>query len=84
MIQKANRAHEQRGGAFRLILGVSSFLFAGIGGVECGESTGAGADNRSIWEWYTDVFSHVLRGKRNRGHEERKPICVELCPILYI
>ena len=48
MIQKANRVHEIRGGTPRYILGVSSFLFAMIGGVERGESTGAGADYRNF------------------------------------
>ena len=49
MIYKDNRAHEQeavhpdRFWVYRL------FLFcSGIGGVERGESTGAGADNRSF------------------------------------
>ena len=42
-------AHEIRGGASGYIPGVSSFLFCSvIGGVERGESTGAGTDNRSI------------------------------------
>ena len=42
-------AHEIRGGASRYILGVSSFLFCSvIGGVERGESAGAGTDNRSF------------------------------------
>ena len=37
MIHKANRAHEQRGGASGYILGVSSFLFClVIGGVGIG------------------------------------------------
>ena len=49
MIHNENRAHEQRGGAFGYIPGVASFLFcSGIGGVERGESTGAGKHNRSI------------------------------------
>ena len=58
--------------------GVSSFLFCSvIGGVERGESTGAGTDNRNIRERYTALFVHVLRRERNRGHEERKPIRLE-------
>ena len=46
MIHKAKRSTQTRGGAFGYIPGVSSFLFClGIGGVERGESTGAGADD---------------------------------------
>ena len=48
MIHKAKRSTQTRGGASRYILGVSSFLFAGIGGVERGESTGSGKHDRSI------------------------------------
>ena len=49
MIYKADRAHEQEAVHPVIFLGVSSFLFcSGIGGVERGESTGPGADNRSI------------------------------------
>ena len=49
MIYKAKRRTRTRGGASGYILGVSSFLFClVIGGVERGESTGAGADDRSI------------------------------------
>ena len=49
MIYKAKRSTQTRGGASGYILGVSSFLFClGFGGVERGESTGTGADNRSI------------------------------------
>ena len=71
MIHKANIAHEQRGGASGCIPGVSSFLFCSvIGGVERGESTGSGADDRSIRERYTALFVHVLRGERNRGHDQ--------------
>ena len=43
-----NKAYEMKRRRIRCIPGVSSFLFAGIGGVERGESTGAGADDRSI------------------------------------
>ena len=49
VIHKAKRSTQTRGGASGFILGVSSFLFCSvIGGVERGESTGTGADNRSI------------------------------------
>ena len=49
MIYKAKRSTQTRGGASGYIPGVSSFLFCSvIGGVERGESTGTGADNRSI------------------------------------
>ena len=64
MIYKGNRAHGQEA-AHLEELGVSSFLFARIGGVERGESTRAGADNRSIRERYTNVLDYVLRGERN-------------------
>lgn len=65
MIHNENRAHEQRGGASGYIPGVSSFLFCSvIGGVEHGESTGAGTDNRNIRERYTALFVHVLRRER--------------------
>lgn len=39
-----------RGGASRYILGVSSFLFSMIGGVERGESTGRREHDRDIRE----------------------------------
>ena len=48
MIYKANRAHEQEAVHLDIFPGAASFLFARIGGVERGESTGAGADDRSI------------------------------------
>ena len=49
MIYSDNRAHEQEAVHPDIFPGVSSFLFcSGIGGVERGESTRAGADNRSI------------------------------------
>ena len=48
MIYKANKAHEQEAAHLVIFPGVSSFYFARFGGVECGESTGTGADNRSI------------------------------------
>ena len=44
-----DKAHGERGGASGYyFLGVSSFYFITIGGGERGESTGAGAENRSI------------------------------------
>ena len=44
-----NKAYEMKRRRIRCIPGVSSFLFCSvIGGVERGESTGAGTDNRSI------------------------------------
>ena len=49
MIYSDNRAHEQEAVHPDIFLGVSSFLFcSGFGGVERGESTGSGADDRSI------------------------------------
>ena len=48
MIHKAKRSTQTRGGAFGYISGCSVFLFYRFGGVERGESTGTGADNRSI------------------------------------
>ena len=49
MIQKANRVHEIRGGTPRLIPGcIVFFILFRIGGVERGESTGAGADDGSL------------------------------------
>ena len=46
MIYKANRAHKQEAVHPDIFPGVSSFLFCSvIGGVERGESTGAGADD---------------------------------------
>lgn len=47
MIYKDNRAHGQRGGAPRKT-GCIVFFILQIGGVERGESTGAGADNGSV------------------------------------
>ena len=41
-------AHKQEAVHPDMFPGVSSFLFAGIGGVERGESTGPGANDRSI------------------------------------
>ena len=43
-----NKAYEMKRRRIRCIPCVSSFSFAGIGGVERGESTGAGADNGSF------------------------------------
>lgn len=43
-----NKAYEMKRRRIRCIPGVSSFLFAGIGGVERGKSTGTGADDGSI------------------------------------
>ena len=44
-----NKAYEMKRRRIRYIPGVSSFLFClVIGGVERGESTGAGTDDRSI------------------------------------
>ena len=61
------------------------FLFClVIGGVERGESTGAGANDRSIRERYTALSFHVLRRERHRGYEKREPVRVELRFILYI
>ena len=65
MIYKAKRSTQTRGGAPGYIPGVSSFLFARIGGVERGESTGSGADNGSIRERYTGLSFHVLRRERD-------------------
>ena len=66
-------------------LGVSSFLFcSGIGGVERGESTGNRKHNRDIRERYTDVLDYVLRGERNRGHEEGKPVHMGSCAYIYL
>ena len=49
MIYKAKRSTQTRGGAPGYIPGCIVFLFCSvIGGVERGESTGAGADNRSL------------------------------------
>ena len=49
MIYKANRAHEQEAVHPDVFRVYRLFLFcSGIGGVERGESTGAGTDNRSI------------------------------------
>ena len=49
MIHKAKRSTQTRGGASGYILVVSSFfILFRIGGVGRGESTGAGADDRSI------------------------------------
>lgn len=49
MIYRANKAHEQEAAHLVIFPGVSSFLFCSvIGGVEHGESSGAGADDRSI------------------------------------
>ena len=48
MFTSENRAHEQRRCTWIYFLVYRLFYFAGIGGVERGESTGAGADNRSI------------------------------------
>ena len=62
---------------------MSSFYFAGFGGVERGKGTGTGTDNRSIRERHTALFIHVLRGERNRGHEEGEPISVEWCTPLH-
>lgn len=61
-----------------------AFFICQIGGVERGESAGPGTDDRSIRERHTALFDHVLRRERNRGHEERKPVRLELCPLLYI
>lgn len=48
MIYNDNRAHGQRGGVPGYISGCVVFFILQIGGVERGESTGTGADNRSI------------------------------------
>ena len=49
MIRKAKRSTQTRGGASGYIYGcIVFFYFARIGGVERGEGTGSGADNRSI------------------------------------
>lgn len=49
IIYSANRAHEPEAVHPDIFPGVAAFLFcSGFGGVERGESTGAGADNRSI------------------------------------
>ena len=48
MIHKANRAHELEAVHPDIFRVYRLFYFAGIGGVERGESTGAGTDNRSI------------------------------------
>ena len=46
MIRKAKRSTQTRGGASGYISGcIVFFYFAGIGGVERGESTGARADD---------------------------------------
>ena len=44
-LQRQKKHTKIRGGASRLILGVSSFLFCRNGGVERGESTRAGKHN---------------------------------------
>ena len=48
MIYSDNRAHEPEAVHSDIFRVYRLFYFAGIGGVERGESTGAGADNRSI------------------------------------
>ena len=48
MIHKAKRSTQTRGGASGVFRVYRLFYFAGIGGVERGESTGAGAEYRSI------------------------------------
>ena len=51
MIYKANRAHKQEAVHPDIFRVCRLFLFCSvIGGVERGESTGTGADNRSIRE----------------------------------
>lgn len=47
--QRQKSARKQEAAHLDVFPGVSSFLFClGFGGVERGESTGAGTDNRSI------------------------------------
>ena len=66
MIYKAKRSTQTRGGASGIVPGVASFLFClVIGGVERGESTESGADNRSIRERHPALFVHVLRRERD-------------------
>lgn len=49
MIYSDNRAHEKEAAHPDGFLGVAAFLFClGFGGVERGESTGSGTDNRSV------------------------------------
>ena len=48
MIYSDNKAHEQEAAHLVIFPGVSSFLFRKNGGVERGESTRSGADDRSI------------------------------------
>ena len=60
------------------------FLFCSvIGGVERGERTGAGADNRSSRERYTALSFHVLRRERDRGHEERESVHMRSRAYIY-